>query len=983
MAELRRDTAVQNSSDSGLHIQPLPKLGQEVGRFLIEKELPRGGQARVYRAWQIDLQRPVALKLLPASYAVDRDAVARFKREIENVARISHPNIVRVYEAGQVEGHPFFTMEFLEGHDAESMVKRGPMDPDEAASIIEAVARAVHEAHAAGIIHRDIKPGNIILRKDDTPVLTDFGLAQDLTHSEQLTQTGISMGTPAYMAPEQARGERNRVGKKSDIYALGATLFSLLTGRRPVEGESAYELMLKVAESQGPAWPRHAIEDVPPDLRAIVEMAMQNDPGKRYESAADLADDLERFLHGEWVVARTRSRLAKLWVRARRYVPVAAVVVVTLALAGGMVYTGLNPTVAENAEGLILDEDILSDAFKEVTPEDIERPFEDGTWTKSGAEQVSRGPGGELVLTRAGLEPVLISPRAPTCWGDFSLQTEVKVSGSDGPLEFLVGMPDSASREETSYIISLGADSPDRVELRRLGVSVYSAYAGSGLPDNAVLRDGTWYRAYIKRSGQRLEFTLVQVAGLSPVVSFLYEDDFPALVSGQDANGVFSRQRFGIAAHSDELALRDVTVSHRDNQHSTEDLLFSVGQYEQAELRLSARLTEPLPPSADPLARNERAALLFLRARCLVQLNRPDDAWQDCVTAKGLLSEPGLRARVFLLSSQLETGRGNDSAALDQLRVAQFNAGGFASRIYHDAWSRGLALQGTEPQRALAYFDWVATNALGSPWLVCNALHAGAQLRLKNPDTRAQAVAALERIESANYQRFGRTFVPALATLFGLRWESLATDAPNTTGLAEAADWLALSAGGYGVDDKLLVEPLLRAAWMGRLASEPAEPALLDKVERWLNAAEQAGADPVLLEFQRALMLQERPRGTTGDQRIENWRKLADRLQLDEPGHGVLSAVSDYFIGSPLDAADQARRNDVLRRALRREWGETGAFWFADANADLLADYCIALQEAPANREAAVERLEAAARKGAGALSLLKGRAARWLPIPG
>src|SRR5690606_13019356 len=203
-----------------------------------------------------------------------------------------------------------------------------------AASIIEAVARAVHEAHAAGIIHRDIKPGNIILRKDDTPVLTDFGLAQDLTHSEQLTQTGISMGTPAYMAPEQARGERNRVGKRSDIYALGATLFSLLTGRRPVEGESAYELMLKVAESQGPTWPRHAIEDVAPDLRATVERATQNAPGKRYESAADLADDLERFRHGEWVVARTRSRLAKLWVRTRRYVPVAAVVVVTLALAG-------------------------------------------------------------------------------------------------------------------------------------------------------------------------------------------------------------------------------------------------------------------------------------------------------------------------------------------------------------------------------------------------------------------------------------------------------------------------------------------------------------------------------------------------------------------------------------------------------------------------------------------------------------------------
>ncbi|MCA8918984.1 MAG: serine/threonine protein kinase, partial [Planctomycetes bacterium] len=257
---------MSNTSDSGLHIQPLPKLGQEVGRFLIENELPRGGQARVYRAWQTDLQRPVALKLLPSSYAANLDTTARFKREIENVARISHPNVVRVYEAGEVEGHPFFTMELIDGHDAETLIKRGAIDPDEGASIIEAVARGVEEAHQSGIIHRVIKPGNVILRKDDTPVLTDFGLAQDLTHSEQLTQTGISMGTPAYMAPEQARGERNRVGKKSDIYALGATLFTLLTGKRPAEGTSTYELMLKVAESQGPKWPRQALEDVPPDL---------------------------------------------------------------------------------------------------------------------------------------------------------------------------------------------------------------------------------------------------------------------------------------------------------------------------------------------------------------------------------------------------------------------------------------------------------------------------------------------------------------------------------------------------------------------------------------------------------------------------------------------------------------------------------------------------------------------------------------------
>ena len=975
-----------NTSDSGLHIRPLPRLGQEIGRFLIEKELPRGGQARVYRAWQTDLQRPVALKLLPNSYASDQEAAARFKREIENVARISHPNIVRVYEAGEVEGHPFFTMEFMEGQDADIMVKRGAIDPDEAASIMEAVARGVHEAHAAGIIHRDIKPGNIILRKDDTPVLTDFGLAQDLTHSAQLTQTGISMGTPAYMAPEQARGERNRVGKRSDVYAMGATLFSLLTGKRPVEGESAYELMLKVAESQGPKWPRQAIEDIPADLRAIVEMAMQNDPGKRYESAADFADDLERFLHGEWVVARTRGNFAKLWVRSRRYLPVAGVVIVTLALAAGMVYTGLNPQISDNTEGGILGgraEDLSKD-FKEKTGEELESLFDptrDGSWTKSGAS-VRRGDFGELVLTRTGSEPLLISPNAPQCWGDFTLQTDFQVVGTDGELSLLVGMPDSTTLAETAYVIALGADSPERLELRRLGASVYSSYRGGLEP---LLQDGVWYRAVVARSGQRLEFTLLQVLGASPIVSFTYEDDFPALVSGQSEAGPFTRQRFGISARSSILSVRDVTVSHRDSQHSTEQLLFSVGQYAEAELRLSARLNEPLPSDADSTTRDERAAQLYLRARCRLPLGLSAEAMQDCADAKPLISDTALRARVFLFSSQLATRLGDDESALAQLRVAQFNGGAvFGSRVYHDAYSRALALSVATPERALAYFDWTASNALGSPLLVCDSLYRGATIRLSKPETRAQGVTALERIESASYQRFGTTFVPAMAQLFDVRWESINSPAPNTTGVASVADWLAASVNGYGVDNTRVIEPLVQAAWLGRLASEPADPTLWTKAGAWLTAAATAGADPIWIEMQRDMMLQERPQGTDAQARVAAWRALADQLQLDEPGHGVLTAVSDYFIGTPAEPGDQTRRNDVLRRALRREIAQADGFWLAGADADRLAEYCIALYEATSEREAAVKRREtAASHKNAGALALLKGRANRWLPFQG
>ena len=971
---------MDETNDSGLNIKPLPKLGQEVGRFLIERELPRGGQARVYRAWQTDLQRAVALKLLPSSYAADDDAAARFKREIENVGRISHPNIVRVYEAGDIDGHPYFTMEFLEGQDAETIIKKGPLDPDEAASLIEAVARAVQEAHSAGIVHRDIKPGNIILRKDDTPVLTDFGLAQDLSHSAQLTRTGVSMGTPAYMAPEQARGERNRVGKKSDIYALGATLYSLLTGKRPVDGDSAYELMIKVAESTGPKWPRQAVEDVPADLRAIVEMAMQNDPAKRYDSATALADDLERFMHGEWVAARTRSPITKAWVRARRYVPVAAVVVLAVALAAGMVYTGLNPTAAENTQGALIDESGLLGDF-ESAGEDLEGVFEregEGTWTKSGAS-VHRGPTGELVLTRTGEEPLLISPRRPICWGDFTIQIEFQVSAADGALEFLIGMPDAAAPARSAYGIALGARSRDRYELRRLGVGVYSGHRIDGAP---LLADGVWYRARVGRTGPQLDFTLMEVATGLQVASFSHLDDFPALVSGEDEHGTFTRQRFGIVGEVASLSVRDATISHHDNAHGTEALLYSVGQYSEAELRVSARLATPLPDGASLEARNARAALYYLRARCRLALGLNEAAAEDIGEAKQAVVDSELRARAFLLGSRLETQRGDDAGALAQIRVARFNApAGMNSMIFHDAYARGVELQAAEPARAMLYFDYVAANALGSPWLVCDSLYRAAMLRLESEPDRA--IELLERIESANYQRFGGTFAPAMLALFDLRWQQLAT-VPATIELIESAEWLAESVNGYEVNNAELIPALVRAAWLARLAAEPENATLLSQAAAWLTAAEQAGSDGVWLDFQRALMLEERPEQSGGTEaRIRAWRGLAEQLELDDPRHGVLSAVSEYFIGSPVDNDDIKRRGDVLRRALRRELADVPAHWFGDASADHMADYLIALYEAPGAREAAVTRLESTASgSDAGVLVLLKARADRWLPVP-
>lgn len=965
-------------NDSGLHIAPLPRIGQELGRFIIERELPRGGQARVYRAWQTDLQRPVALKLLPSSYATDAEALTRFRREIENVARISHPNIVRVFEAGEIEGHPFFTMDFIEGQDADDAARRGPMDPDEAATLIEAIARAVGQAHKQGIVHRDIKPGNIIVRRDGTPILTDFGLAQDLTHSGQLTQTGISMGTPAYMAPEQARGERNRVGVKTDIYAMGATLYTLLTSKRPVEGDSTYELMLRVAESQGPKWPRTALEDVPPDLRAIVEMAMAQDPARRYESADALADDLERYLHGEWVVARSKGKLARIWLRTRRYVPVAAVILVALGLAGGMVYTGLNPAFMSNSEGGLIDERrILGNDPRQR--EDIEPMFgKDGTWTQHGGV-VTTGQGGEIVLARTGADPLFISPKERACWGDFTLDLELRIRDAKGPLELLVGMPDQPGEVDTAYTIALGAGARDRIELRRLGVPVLGAYRGGLRP---ALEPGVWYRAVIARRGQSIAFSISEVAAPGPMAAFEFEDIYPAFAA--------AGRRFAVRGEVSELSLRTVTVTHRDTAQSTEMLLYSVGQYSDAELRLSARLALPLPADAEPAARNERAALLLLRATCRQRLGRLEDALSDCTQAKALVIDPGLRARIFLVASDMETVRDNDDAAIAQLRVAQLSTGmspEMNSWLLHDALRRAQLLAEEHPSRALRYYDFVSSSALGSPGLVCEALYHGARLRLLVAATdtdraealRREAFSALSRIEGANYLRFGAVYAPAMSRLLALKLEA---PAPEYGDLQSTADWAAAAVDGYLVDNSLLAPRLIEAAWVARMAASGSDFGPARKAEVWLGAAARAGADPVWLKVQLALAAMERPElAADADARLRLWRELADELNAGEASHALPAALCEFFIGSPIDTRDQKRRQDNLERALRSWRGYHDSRWFGEAGWREFATYCIALYGSP-DPQAVAEQLElAAGGQLPGRLVMLKDRAAQWLPL--
>jgi WD40 repeat protein len=264
-------------------------------------ELGRGGMGVVYKARQIAAGRVVALKMILAGGHAGPAELARFKTEAEAVARLQHPHIVQVYEVGECQGRPFFSLEYCAGGTLDRKLSGTPLPPAEAARLVETLARAVQAAHAKQVIHRDLKPANVLLTEDGTPKVTDFGLAKKLDVPGQ-TQTGSVLGTPSYMAPEQAGGSKD-IGPAADVYALGAILYELLTGHPPFKAATALDTLFQVL-SEEPVAVRRLQPKVPRDLETVCHQCLQKDPKKRYSSAQALGDDLGRFLRGEPTTAR-------------------------------------------------------------------------------------------------------------------------------------------------------------------------------------------------------------------------------------------------------------------------------------------------------------------------------------------------------------------------------------------------------------------------------------------------------------------------------------------------------------------------------------------------------------------------------------------------------------------------------------------------------------------------------------------------------
>ena len=278
-------------------------LPLEFGDYELVEEIGRGGMGVVYRALQKSLGRTVAIKMLLRRDLASPADLARFRSEAEAAAQLDHPGIVSIFEVGEWDGHPFYSMQFVEGTTLAKRLLEGPLPDREAASLAAKVADAVQAAHARGVLHRDLKPSNILIDSAGEPHVSDFGLAKRLAADESVTHTGAILGTPCYMSPEQAAGSRGDVGPVSDVWSLGAILYQMLTGRPPFQASSPMDTLLAVLEADPPV-PRSIDRRIDRDLEMIALKSLQKPQELRYASAAQLAADLRAFLAGEPVAAR-------------------------------------------------------------------------------------------------------------------------------------------------------------------------------------------------------------------------------------------------------------------------------------------------------------------------------------------------------------------------------------------------------------------------------------------------------------------------------------------------------------------------------------------------------------------------------------------------------------------------------------------------------------------------------------------------------
>jgi serine/threonine protein kinase/tetratricopeptide (TPR) repeat protein len=338
VADVESPCAVDEPANAGTRSERAAELLGELGDYELLEEVGRGGQGVVFRARQKSLNRTVALKVISLGQWASKAHLRRFRLEAEAAARLEHPGIVPIHEVGERDGSCYFSMKFIEGGQLDEVARRQPMPIRQAAELIAKVARTVHYAHEHAILHRDIKPGNILLDAKGEPHLTDFGLARLVESESSVTQTLDVLGTPSYMAPEQAVGNNAAVSSVTDVYGLGAVLYQLLTGQPPFAGGATYETIKLLLDTE-PRQPHLLNPKVDRDLSTICLKCLEKDPKRRYSSAIALAEDLERWLKHEPIQARRIGPLvrSRKWVRRNPSIAVMAAMLLALAVPLGVI----------------------------------------------------------------------------------------------------------------------------------------------------------------------------------------------------------------------------------------------------------------------------------------------------------------------------------------------------------------------------------------------------------------------------------------------------------------------------------------------------------------------------------------------------------------------------------------------------------------------------------------------------------------------
>jgi tRNA A-37 threonylcarbamoyl transferase component Bud32 len=313
---------------------PTPSVVPSIAGYQIIEVLGAGGMGIVYKAHQLKPSRIVALKMIrPDAFLSNADRarlLTRFRREADAIARLNHPNIIQIYEVGEHEGRPYFSMEYVEGGNLAARINCQPQPAQASAELLEVLSAAMHSAHERGIVHRDLKPQNVLLTATGVPKISDFGLAKQLD-DPNATAEGTVMGSACFMAPEQVSGKTSEIGPAADVYALGAILYQSLTGRPPFLAETVLEIYSRVV-NEDPVAPRRLQSHIPRALETICLKCLQKAPQRRYASAATLAEDLRRFRMSEPIRARRAGLLERLWLWSRRHPGVASLVVVLAAV---------------------------------------------------------------------------------------------------------------------------------------------------------------------------------------------------------------------------------------------------------------------------------------------------------------------------------------------------------------------------------------------------------------------------------------------------------------------------------------------------------------------------------------------------------------------------------------------------------------------------------------------------------------------------